>query len=26
MATEENLAEVMNPKIHHGLEIRVAPR
>lgn len=26
MATQENLSEVMNPKIHHGLEIRVAPR
>lgn len=26
MATQENLAEVMNPEIHHGLEIRVAPR
>lgn len=26
MATQDNLAEVMNPEIHHGLEIRVAPR
>ena len=26
MATQENLSEVMNPEIHHGLEIRVAPR
>ena len=26
MATPDNLAEVMNPEIHHGLEIKVAPR
>jgi hypothetical protein len=26
MATQENLAEVMNPEIKHGLEIVVAPR
>ena len=26
MATQDNLAEVMNPEIKHGLEIVVAPR